>query len=474
MSIKRYIAEKDTMITDAFKQNQTTRGTNANLGASDVLEIFSIYGQVTTSSYETARILVQFPVQNIINDRNNKTIAESGSCEFILKLSNASHGESTPENIIVTVSAVSGALEEGNGLDLEGYTDVGFANWLSASSTSGWILAGGDTHSGSIQQTIVEATDDLEVDITSFVEEWISGVKPNNGLLISLDAALEADTQSYYTKKFFARRSQFFYKRPWVEARSNTSIKDKRNTFYLSSDMLPEEDNLNTLFIYNSVRGQLKNIPAVGTGSVLLRLYSGTLAAGPSGPPLALLNGSVTAVTGGFYATGIYTASVGLSGSFSCVYDVWETLGGSQIYTGSAIEPISYDAAELSDIPEYILTIPNLKQSYKNTEMAKIRVDVKDRQWDSNIYHIAAYAPEKTSIENLYYRVIRLADNYEVVPYGTGSVKHTLTSYDLEGNYFDLDMNLFEPGYAYKLFFSFEYNSSFYELKDTFKFRVDK
>ena len=474
MSIKRYIAEKDTMITDAFKQNQTTRGTNANLGASDVLEIFSIYGQVTTSSYETARILVQFPVQNIINDRNNKTIAESGSCEFILKLSNASHGESTPENISVTVSAVSGVWEEGNGLDLEGYTDVGFANWLSASSTSGWISAGGDTHSGSIQQTIVEATDDLEVDITSFVEEWISGVKPNNGLLISLDAALEADTQSYYTKKFFARRSQFFYKRPWVEARSNTSIKDKRNTFYLSSDMLPEEDNLNTLFIYNSVRGQLKNIPAVGTGSLLVRLYSGTLAAGPSGPPLALLNGSETAVTGGFYATGIYTASVGLSGSFGCIYDVWETLTGSQIYTGSAIEPLAYDAAELSDIPEYILTIPNLKQSYKNTEMAKIRVDVKDRQWDSNIYHIAAYTPDKTSVENLYYRVVRLADNYEVVSYGTGSAKHTLTSYDLEGNYFDLDMNLFEQGYAYKLFFSFDYNGSFYEIKNTFKFRVDK
>ena len=80
MSIKRYIAEKDTMITDAFKQNQTIRGTNANLGASDVLEIFSIYGQVTTSSYEKARILVQFPVQNIINDRNNKIIAQSGSC----------------------------------------------------------------------------------------------------------------------------------------------------------------------------------------------------------------------------------------------------------------------------------------------------------------------------------------------------------------------------------------------------------
>jgi len=474
MSIKRYIAEKDTMITDAFKQNQLSRGTDANMGASDILEIFSIYGQVTTSSYEKARILVQFPIQNIINDRNNKIIAASGSCEFILKLSNASHSESTPENITVSVAAVSGAWEEGFGLDLEGYTDVGVANWLSASSTAGWVSQGGDTHPGSIQQTIVEATDDLEVDITSFVEEWISGTKPNNGLLISLDPTLEADTESYYTKKFFARRSEFFYKRPWIEVRSNSSVKDKRNSFYLSSDMLSEEDNLNTLFLYNSVRGQLKNIPSVGTGTLLVRMYSGTLDTGPTGTPLALLNGSVTAVTGGFYSTGVYTASVGLSGSFGCVYDVWETLAGTEIYTGSAIEPTTYDAAEYQDIPEYILTIPTLRQSYRSKEIARLRVDVKERQWDSNIYHIAAYAPDKTIVENLFYKVIRLADNYEVVPYGTGSTKHTLTSYDLEGNYFDLDMSLFEPGYAYKLFFGFDYNGSFYEIKDTFKFRVDK
>jgi hypothetical protein len=103
-----------------------------------------------------------------------------------------------------------------------------------------------------------------------------------------------------------------------------------------------------------------------------------------------------------------------------------------------------------------------------------MRVEIKNKMWDSNIYHIAAYEPEKINIENLYYRAIRIADNYEVIPYGTGSYKHTLTSYDAEGNYFDLDMKMFEPGYAYKIFFGFEYNNSFYEIKETFKFRVDK
>lgn len=474
MSIKRYIAEKDTTITDAFKQNQTERAKLSNMGASDTLEIFSIYAQVTNSSYEKSRLLIQFPISDIISDRNNKLIAQSGSCQFILKLSNATNTDSTPDNIVVSLAPISGTWQEGVGLDMEGYTDIGTANWINKTNTSTWFNEGGDTYSSSIDTLIVNATDDLEVDITNFVENWISGIVPNNGLLISLSSILEANTESYYVKKFFARRSQYFYKRPWIEARSNSSIKDRRNSFYLSNDLLPQEDNLNTLFLTNSVRGQLKNIPSISTGTLLVSLYSGTLNSGPKGIPLALLNGSVTSVTGGYYSTGIYTASVGISGTYEYLYDVWSTLSGIQLHTGSVISTKSYDSSEDGQIPEYVLSMPQLKQTYRSSDISRMRVEVKNKIWDSNIYHIAAYEPEIINIENLYYRIIRLADNYEVISYGTGTVKQTLTSYDSVGNYFDLDMGLFEPGFTYKLLFGFEYNNSFHEIKETFKFRVDK
>ena len=52
MSIKRYIAEKDTTITDAYKNDNLTRAVKSNMGASDILEIFSIYGQVSETSFE--------------------------------------------------------------------------------------------------------------------------------------------------------------------------------------------------------------------------------------------------------------------------------------------------------------------------------------------------------------------------------------------------------------------------------------
>jgi hypothetical protein len=474
MTIKRYIAEKDTTITNAFKIDNLTRATKSNMGASDILEVFSIYGQVTTSSFEASRVLVQFPIQNILTDRNNKTLSASGSCQFILKLNNSSHSESTPENIYLTISPLSRSWSEGNGLDMEQYRDVGFANWLSASNTEAWTTEGGDIISSySIDSFIQSVNDDLEVDITSIVEDWLDGTIPNNGLLVSLSSSFEQETESYYTKKFYGRRSQFFFKKPFIEARFNSSVKDKRNNFYVSSSLVDASDNLNTLFLYNSVRGQLKNIPVVGTGTLLVSLYSGTVSSGPIGIPLAI-NGSSTSVTGGFYSTGVYTASISINSTNEYVYDVWSDLSGNQLYTGSAIELKTHDPSETSQPSEYILSMTNLKNSYNSKELVRLNVEVKEKQWDSNIYHIASYEPETTNIENLFYKIVRISDGYEVIDYGTGSYNHTLCSYDKNGNYFDLDMNIFEPGYSYKIKFGYFFDNNFNELKESFNFRIDK
>ena len=63
MAIKRYLASADNTITNAFKENLSTRGTDANMGAADSLEVFSIYGQASTSSVEKSRILVHGQIQ---------------------------------------------------------------------------------------------------------------------------------------------------------------------------------------------------------------------------------------------------------------------------------------------------------------------------------------------------------------------------------------------------------------------------
>ena len=47
-------------------------------------------------------------------------------------------------------------------------------------------------------------------------------------------------------------------------------------------------------------------------------------------------------------------------------------------------------------------------------------------------------------------------------------------SYDNSGSYFDLDMSMFEPDYAYGIKFVYYDNDSWKEQKEMFKFRVEK
>jgi len=62
MGIKRYTATKDNTITNAYEPNLVTRGTSSNMGLADSLEVFSIFAQANSSSYEQTKILAQFPV----------------------------------------------------------------------------------------------------------------------------------------------------------------------------------------------------------------------------------------------------------------------------------------------------------------------------------------------------------------------------------------------------------------------------
>lgn len=473
MGIKRYIASQDTTITDAFFENLSTRATGSNMGDSDSMEIFSIYGQATTSSLERSRILVQFPVEQIVTDRANNTIPPNGQVKFFLKLSNAVHPFTVPKQFTLNVQAVSGSWTEGTGLDMESYQDFGFANWLYAQDGIAWNNQGGDYYTSPIySQFFDKGNEDLSVEITSLVEDWISGVKPNNGVGVSLSGSQESGSVSYYTKKFFTRGSEFFFKRPWIEAQFDSSRKDDRDSFYNSSSLAPGPDNLNLLFLYNRHRGRLVNIPAVGTGFIYLSLYSGS--DGPEGQPLVLHTGQ-TAITGGFVSTGIYSASVAINTPLPYVFDVWHDNNGTQFVTGSAITILDpTEDEENFEIPEYSLNITNLKPRYSSQENARFSLFVRNKEWSPTIYTVATQPAVCVSIEDAYFKLFRISDNLEVIPYGTGSMNHTRLSFDEKANYFDIDMSLLESGYSYALRFMFKFAGNFYEQRETFKFRVDE
>ena len=139
MSILRYTASLDNTITNAFEEDLSTRGTGSNMGASDILETFSIYAQATSASVELSRILIKFPTSQISTDRTAGTLPASGSVTWKLKLYNAAHYETVPRTFDLQVSAVSASWQEGIGLDMESYSDLtedeAGSNWINANNS---------------------------------------------------------------------------------------------------------------------------------------------------------------------------------------------------------------------------------------------------------------------------------------------------------------------------------------------------
>ena len=629
MAIKRYRADYDTTIVNAFEPNFQTRGTGSNMGMADVMEVFSVYGRVTSASQELSRVLVQFPTTTISSDRTAGTIPASGSVSFYLRLFNAQHSKTVPRDYKLVAAALSQSWQEGVGLDLETYKDVTDgntgANWLrrgdvglqqvtrvqfvtdtsanlrsgytvlydsydtkyayyftdsgggsapsgftntvevdltglsdkesyankymevvnssvaaitasknvgsegnnfvrttntigaavtasyrdgsldnseliistitSGSGMGSWVTVGGTYITSSehvFTQSFSTGLEDVEIDITPLVEKWVSGTQPNYGIGVHLSAAYEGyfssstgqnsgsvidnptgATKSYYTKRLFARGSQYFYKRPVIEARWNSSKKDDRGNFYYSSSLAPAADNLNTLYIYNYVRGALTNIPAVGTGSILVSLYSGSSA--PTGSKLTLYDGN-TNLTGGWVSTGIYSCSVAITAAstpLDPLFDVWHA-GGVEYVTGSIV-PNVLSAAQTVSKPVYYLNITNMRRDYRSDETARFNLYIRNKNWQPTIYTVANNTAPATTIPSASYRIYRVMDGYEVLPYGTSSNMYTMLSYDVSGNYFDFDMNILEPGYEYAFKFAF-YDpalTSWSEQSETFRFRVE-
>ena len=515
MAIKRYTATKDNTITNSYKNDLTTRASGSNMGAADILEVFSIYGQQTTSSAELSRTLIQFPIDTISSDRTAGTLPASGSVSFYLRMFNARHSEQLPKNFTFNVLAVSQSWDEGSGLDMEGYTDetndnMAGSNWINRLTSTKWGKIGGDYHSSSYTAgasmpnytvDFVEGHEDIELDVTAAVEEWLATTQDNYGFGVFLTSSYEAHTtasdsnvlhnatgvqESYYTKRFFSRSSEFFFKKPTIEARWDSRKKDQRGDFYYSSSLAPPDENLNTLYLYNYIRGQLRNIPVVGTGKIYVKLFSGSLNnSGPLGSALTLVKDdthvqgtATTIVSGGWIETGVYTASFALTSTASPltkIFDVWFSgdSTNTEYFTGS-ITPKTMKDPTWNQYNQYTTKITNLKPSYEKNEQARFRVFTRPRDFSPTLYSVASKDIENTIIPSASYEVLRVVDEHTVVNNSTGSSDyHTFLSYDASGSYFDLDMTLLEPGYLYGIKFAYHISTGWREQEEVFKFRVE-
>ena len=107
-----------------------------------------------------------------------------------------------------------------------------------------------------------------------------------------------------------------------------------------------------------------------------------------------------------------------------------------------------------------------MKSVYSPNEKARFRFFARKKDWNPTVYSRAVATIDSEIIESGSYKIYRVVDRVDAVPYGTGSSAHTLMSCD----------SMLEPGYSYGVQLA-HYNGAigdWIELPYNFKFRVEE
>lgn len=414
----------------------------------------------------------------------------------VVTVTNKALGPSTHASIEGTITPVTITLTQKGTVETPWNSVSGGGDWLSSSASP---LIYSDYHYTQLFETGLE---NLNIDITALVERWLQGAGgggdsggiANYGMGIKLTSSQEAKgfsqdvyassdkptqniqdgaTDSYYTKRFFARGTQYYFKRPTIQAKWDSIRRDHRGQFYISSS-LAKDENINDIYFYNYVRGKLRTIPGY---TPTVSIYSSS-AGTPTSTRLRIKNASsvyADSVTATQVETGVYKARMQVVENLSTLHDVW-TIGSTQIHTGT-INTVPMGTSEHPREPTYYINITNLQNTYMPDQTARFNVYIREKNWNPTIYSKAVASATTMTIPTASYRVLRVLDNLEAVPHDTGSgLLATGLSYDVSGNYFDFDMRLLESDYEYGFKIAFYDNelSSWQEQNELFKFRVSK
>lgn len=455
--IYRIFAMKDTFITN--ERYGSLPQTGSNFGACEILHLHKKVGNSGSvgwaASSSLSRILTKFDLTQVSSLLSSKSIPSS-SVKYFLHLSDARHDQTLPTSYDVEIQALTQDWDEGRGFDVDTFADKGFANWDKAKSTVSWDVTGSQG-TGSISTFHFDTGhEDIECDVTNIVMGWLTGSVINNGMLVKMSAVHESDSSDYYIKMFHSKQTFFKDKRPYLEARFDDSIKDDRNNFFFDIE--------GNLFIRNIVKGNLQNIPAIGTGSIGVRISDAS--------------GTILTVTGSYAGqTGLYSATLTIpSGNYSgsIFFDSWFDLNstGSVLFTGS-FNPKTQSPESSNTDKRYFCNIVNLKNSYYTNEIPKLKLFVRPHDYNPARVLTASLDSSGQVINTAYYSVSNERTGDVVIPWGTGSQQETRLSYDKNGNYFVLPMMNFSPGNVYRISILFDVDGQTQIVNDnSFKFRV--
>jgi hypothetical protein len=189
-----------------------------NAGRDGMLEIGKLY---YGSTIDVARTLIKFDVSNI----------ETGSgWKAYLNLKSA-NSEEIPLEYTIYANAVSQSWNMGTGTKYDNITSDG-VSWYYKNGTDKWMdyityansyVSGSDTGSISnggggtwytasmASQSFSNEPDDVRMDVTSIIHQWVSGSLPNNGFVLHHHTSASIDTTDYGILKFFSKETNTIY-----------------------------------------------------------------------------------------------------------------------------------------------------------------------------------------------------------------------------------------------------------------------
>jgi len=274
MNIKTYLDKTNTIVYNS----------NVNTGQNPVCELY--YGDGFT------RILLHFDTDKINSLINDKTFADTSKLKHILKFKNCwglqsinqrevfDSGKNTSKERTSSFDLYLLRMPEswdagvGNDFTVDGFItkkpslSTNASNWYNSGTETAWSEGSGaitGTTTGTTGNTVCIqhfdiGNEDIEMDITTEINNIISGNTSNNGYMLKfVDQLEQTATNSTQYCGFFTENSNTFFK-PSISSTYDNSISDDRNDFYLDKD--------NRLYFYSRIEGSLCNLDELPTCSI--------------------------------------------------------------------------------------------------------------------------------------------------------------------------------------------------------------
>lgn len=217
------------LYTASFDASVYLQQPEQNSGRDEILEIGKLYYGDIKDIYRT---FIKFDISNISSSISSGTI-KSGWKAFLNLRSAGS--EEIPLEYTIYANAVSQSWTMGTGTKFDNITSDGIS-WKYRNGTNKWqdnttggsaIFNSGTTGSANAEggtwytasqasQSYSYQLDDIRMDITSILTNWMSGSIQNNGLILHHSLENEENTTDYGVLKFFSKETSTIYQ-PKIE-----------------------------------------------------------------------------------------------------------------------------------------------------------------------------------------------------------------------------------------------------------------